>query len=199
MPWIEYKGERIQESAFLLQWLKKKMDSDLDAELTAEQQAIAGAFQHQVECHLLPLALWFQWCDHPNSIQPALHVPWLFQARTRRTLQKSIHIRLQAMGLGTRLAVWEAAKEDVDRLCCFLGTKQFMMGTKGPTTVDTVVFGCLVHLLYFDVDRTELGEYVAQKLNLVRYTDLILQRYFPDQYMHLLSRHRPPVHENKFA
>ena len=51
-PWMTYNGEDVADSQFCIEYLKDKLGISLDKHLSAEERAIARAFQKMVEENL---------------------------------------------------------------------------------------------------------------------------------------------------
>jgi hypothetical protein len=75
-PWITYNGEDVADSEFAIDYLNKKMDIDVNKHLTAEQKAVAKAFQRLVEDNLYWSVI--------TSIQSIIISPSLIYKRASR-------------------------------------------------------------------------------------------------------------------
>ena len=49
LPWIQYDGDEISDSTFCIEYLEKKFDRHLNADLSDEDKAISRAFIKMVE------------------------------------------------------------------------------------------------------------------------------------------------------
>lgn len=49
IPWIEYNGEKVADSQFAIEYLKKKFDVDLDKDLSPSQKGQSRAFRKMFE------------------------------------------------------------------------------------------------------------------------------------------------------
>ena len=63
-----------------------------------------------------------------------------------------------------------------------LGDNEYVMGGSEPTLIDCTVFGFLCHLLYLPGPEPLLGNVDKEEKyqNLVRYTERMKERYWPD-------------------
>ena len=49
IPWIELNGEKIGDSSFIIKYLNKTFDVDLNAGFTKEERAIAHSWRKMIE------------------------------------------------------------------------------------------------------------------------------------------------------
>ena len=52
IPWIEYNGEIISDSSFIIRHFNKEMGTEFNKGLTPEQKAVAHALQKMAEEHM---------------------------------------------------------------------------------------------------------------------------------------------------
>ena len=104
LPYIEDDGVRIADSTFIRWHLETKYQIDFDRGLTAEQRAIAWAFEKMAEDHVYWALLHARWMDDANFARgpivffrkvPAPVRP-IVAAMVRRHMRKALH----AHGMG---------------------------------------------------------------------------------------------------
>ena len=104
LPYIEDDGERIADSTFIRWHLEKKYRIDFDRGLTAEQRAVAWAFEKMAEDHLYWTLVDARWMDDanfhkgPSEFFGRLPAPLrpIVIAMVRRQVRKALH----AHGMG---------------------------------------------------------------------------------------------------
>ena len=48
-PWIEYNGDIVPDSSFILKYLNEKFNVSMDAKLTSQEKGVARALQRLAE------------------------------------------------------------------------------------------------------------------------------------------------------
>jgi len=184
LPYIDDDGSIVPDSTFIRWRLEKKYGVDLDRGLSAEQRAIAWAFEKMAEDHLYWALVHGRWMDDENFTKgpaqffrsvPAPMRPFI-TAMVRRQLRKTLH----GQGFG-RLSVQEIAAlatRSIDAIADFLGEKPFFMGSE-PTGVDATIFAFVAGVLcpHFDLP---IRAAAARHDNLRRYVSRMTARFYPD-------------------
>ncbi len=182
-PWIVDGDLAMGDSELIIAYLKRTYGVDPDAELSAEERAIAVAWHRLFEEHYHQAyehQLFFgrggpERMDVFAQAVPAIMRPF-FKAFFSRHLSRQLYARgVVRHGEETLIAM---AKADLDAASAFLGEKQFFLGDK-PRTIDACVFGFLGVSIYVEGDNP-LFRYAASLDNLVRYTERMQARFFPE-------------------
>ncbi|GAB1608545.1 failed axon connections homolog [Argonauta hians] len=179
-PWITYNGEVVSDSQFIIEYLNKKFNIDLNSNLTAEQQGIARAMQKMVEENLFwALALIrFVYCYSDPSLQKLIPVPKIVIWNVKRIILKQSYC--QGLGRHSQSEVEKIAMEDLKALSHFIGEKKFLMGEE-PCETDCAIFGIIA------VTRQMPESSICTKMiedgiypNLTKYFDRLKDLYWPD-------------------
>ena len=184
LPYIDDDGERIADSTFIRWHIEKKYGFDFDRGLTAEQRAVAWAFEKMVEDHLYWALVDARWVDDGNFNKgsrnffhkvPAPVRPIVI-AIVRRQVRKSLYA--QGMGRHSPAEMARLATRGVDAIADYLGEKPYFMGGE-PTGVDATMFGFVAGALcpLFD---TPIRTAAERHDNLKRYVGRMTARYYPD-------------------
>jgi glutathione S-transferase len=185
LPYIEDDGERIADSTFIRWHLEKKHGVDFDRGLTAEQRAIAWAFEKMAEDNLYWTVLDARWMvdanfdKGPRAFFKAVPMPLrpLIVALVRSQVRKAL--RAHGMGRHTRAEIEALGARGIEALATYLGQKPFFMGSE-PVGVDATVFGFVASALCPDFD-TPLRTAAERHDNLRRYVGRMAARYYPDR------------------
>jgi len=181
-PWIELDGERIGDSELIIELLRKRLGTDLDADFSSEQKAIGLAWRRTFEEHFHQVLEW-ELFEHPAGIAylrgslgsklPPIVGPALFTA-----LRSQFRKQLYARGIGRHTPEIIAAKgrADVDALASFLGDRSFLLEGR-PSTADAAVFGLLAPMVYWPM-QTPVATHVKTLKTVVDYCDRMRHRCF---------------------
>jgi glutathione S-transferase len=183
LPYIDDDGERIADSTFIRWHLENKYRIDFDKGLSAEQRAIAWAFEKMAEDNLYWALVDARWFDEGNFAKgpknffrqiPALVRP-LMVAFIRRRLKRTLYG--QGLGRHTGTEIVALGTRSIAAIADFLGSKPFFMGSE-PSGVDATVFAFVAGTLcpHFD---TQLRIAAERQDNLRRYVGRMTARYYP--------------------
>jgi glutathione S-transferase len=184
LPFIDDDGERVADSTFIRWHLEKKHGVDFDRSLSAEQRAVAWAFEKMLEDHLYWSALHARWMDDANFAKgPARFfnfVPALIRPAVVFAIRRSVRKRLDAHGMGrhSRPQIEALGIRSIDAMADYLGDKAYFMGAE-PTGVDAAVFAFAAGALcpHFE---TPLRTAAERHDNLRRYVARMTARFYPD-------------------
>lgn len=185
LPYIVDDGEAIADSTFIRWHLEKKYNIDFDRGLSAEQRAVAWAFEKMLEDHLYWAVVRDRWMDDANFAKgprnffravPAPIRP-LVVAMVRRQVRRRLHG--QGMGRHSPEEITALATRSIGATADFLGTKPYMMGAE-PTGLDATAFAFVAGVLcpVFESPLRVAGE---RHDNLKRYVDRMMARFYPRQ------------------
>jgi glutathione S-transferase len=117
----------------------------------------------------------------PERLAEALSVlPALMRPLLSYVLRRQLREQLYARGLGrhTEAQIIAMGQADLDALDAHLQGRTFVVGDR-PSTADATVFGFLGVTIYVAGDNP-LFRHAASLPNLVRYTDTLRSRFFPE-------------------
>lgn len=215
LPFVELNGEEIADSAIIIKQLGEKLNTDLDAGLTAEQKLVAHANISMIENHFAWVIksvftsspeLWVSAfkIDTKKLTPYPLPAPIINLLLKRKWRMAAKKVRAHGIGVHKPEEIQEFGQNDLKVLSDLLGEKDFFFGDK-PTTMDVVAFANLAQLVYMDAEvevalRTYLSEHCP---NLSSFCQRIKERAFPDWDEMLanldLNSHlpKPPPEEEK--
>jgi len=185
LPYIKDDGDLVADSSFIRRHLERKHGINFDRGLSAEQKAIAWAFEKMAEDNLYWAIVDSRWMVDANFDKgprtffnkiPAPVRP-IIVAMIRRQVRKALHAH--GMGRHTRAEIEELAKQDIDAIATYLGQKSFFMGAE-PTGVDATMFAFAANALCPEFD-TSLRTAAERHDNLRRYVGRMTARYYPDR------------------
>ena len=185
LPYIDDDGEQVADSTFIRWYLENKYRIDFDKGLSAEQRAIAWAFEKMAEDHLYWALVDARWSDDANFAKgtseffrkiPSLVRPFLI-AYIRRQVRRALYG--QGMGRHKRAEIVALGTRSIAAIAEFLGTKPFLMGNE-PTGIDATIFAFVAGTLcpHFN---TPLRTAAECHPNLSRYVGRMTARYYPDR------------------
>jgi glutathione S-transferase len=185
LPYIVDNSETIADSTFIRWHIETKYNIDFDRGLSAEQRAIAWAFEKMLEEHLYWAFVYARWMDDANFDRgprnffnkiPAPIRPFLIPMirwRVRRALHGQgfgRHSPEEIVRLGTR---------SINATADFLGDKPYMMGAE-PKGLDATAFAFIAGSLC-PLFETPLRTAAEQRDNLRQYVGRMTMRFYPDQ------------------
>src|SRR5262245_19948017 len=136
LPYIDDDGEQVADSTLIRWHLENKYRIDFDKGLSAEQRAVAWAFEKMAEDHLYWALVDARWFDEANFAKgprnffrkiPAPVRP-LMVAFIRRRLKRTIYG--QGMGRHTGAEIVAVGTRSIAAIADFLGPKPFFMGSE---------------------------------------------------------------------
>src|SRR5262249_16944457 len=184
LPYIDDHGEQVADSTLIRWYLENKYRIDFDKGLSAEQRAIAWAFEKMAEDNLYWTLVDARWFDEVNFAKgpknffrkiPAPVRP-LMVAFIRRQLQRTIYG--QGAGRHPGVGCRGPGRRGIAGIADFFGPKPFFMGIQ-PAGVDATIFAFVAGALcpHFD---TPLRSAAERHENLRRYVGRMTGRYYPD-------------------
>ncbi|MGB6086488.1 Tom37 metaxin N-terminal-like domain-containing protein [Parvibaculum sp.] len=78
LPFIEFEGERVGDSALILDYLKEKIGLDLDDGLTSSERALSHMIERRVEERLYWVIVHSRWIDNWMQTKAAIFGNTLF-------------------------------------------------------------------------------------------------------------------------
>lgn len=184
IPFIDDNGTRIGDSTFIRWHIERAHGIDLDGGLSTVQRAQAWAIERLLEDHLYFAMIHVRWMDDANFARgPSLFfnaVPEAIRAQTVADARERVRATLHGHGLGRHsdAEIIALGARSLASLAALMSENRFLMGDD-PTASDATAFGMLAGILtpFFD---TRLRDAALAHENLVRYTQRMMQRYYPD-------------------
>ena len=159
-----------------------KCGHDLDAGLSAEQQAESAAFCALIEERLHVALLYSWWEDAVNYdvvVRPALgellpiplcyYLPW--------AMRKRVHSQLARRRCASPDVAYALGETAIAALAVRLGERPYFHGAK-PTVVDASAFAYLSAVLRCPLPNQRLRQALQKHASLVRYVERISQSFF---------------------
>lgn len=184
IPYIVDDGRLLGDSTFIRWHIEEKYGIDLDAGLSAEQRAIAWAFEKMAEDNLYWVVVDLRWSDRgnfdkgPRAFFRGVPAParGAVIAMVRRQVRKSLYH--QGIGRHSRAEIERLGVRSITAIADFLGSKPFLMGDE-PTGVDAAMFafvsGTLCPLFQSPVQAAAWS-----RETLRRYVGRMTARFYPD-------------------
>lgn len=185
LPFIEDGDERIPDSSFIIEYLQKKYGDPLDADLSAEQRAIARGFAKMMDEHLYWCLVWMRWASDAlwPEVKAALFgkLPPLVRNLIAKKARSKVLKDLYAQGVGrhSREEILHLATADLKALADYLGDKSYFFGDK-PSSLDAVAFGFLSELALAPL-QSEETQIIKKFPNLVSYCHRVQSNYYSAQ------------------
>jgi glutathione S-transferase len=185
LPFIEDNGYKLADSRVIIRYLQQHYGDSLDEHLSAEQNAMALAWQRLLEEHLYWVCMYSRWQYGAENWQ--INKQAIFQGLPQPMADMvaaiyRLRIRGQMRGHGIgRLAaadIFELGLRDVAALSAALRGKTFLLGIR-PSSIDASAFGVLINLLACPVS-SPVKNYALTQSPLVDYCRRIQVRYFPE-------------------
>jgi glutathione S-transferase len=184
LPYIDDDGERVADSTFIRWHLERKYHIDFDKGLSAEQRAVAWAFEKMAEDNLYWALVDARWLDETNFTKgpkeffrkiPAPARPLLI-AFIRRQLKRTLYG--QGMGRHNQAEIVALGTRSIAAIAEFLGNKPFFVSSE-PTGIDATIFAFVAGTLCPRFD-TPLRTAAESHDNLKHYVGRMTARYYPD-------------------
>jgi glutathione S-transferase len=185
LPYIKDDDALIADSTFIRRHLERKHQINFDRGLSAEQKAIAWAFEKMAEDNLYWAIVDSRWMVDANFDKgprtffdkiPAPVRP-LIVPMIRRQIRKTLYAH--GIGRHTRAEIEEIGAEGINAIATYLGQKSFFMGPE-PTGVDATMFAFAASALCPQFD-TPIRTAAERHENLRRYVGRMTARYYPDR------------------
>jgi glutathione S-transferase len=185
LPYVDDDGERVADSTFIRWHLEGKHKIDFDRGLSAEERAVAWAFEKTAEDHLYWALLDARWMDDANFNQgprsffraaPAPIRP-LIVAMVRRKVRQAL--KAHGMGRHTPAEIAALGTRSIDAMAAYLGPKPFFMGAE-PLGVDATIFAFVAGALC-PAFATPIRGAAERHDNLKRYVGRMTARFYPER------------------
>ena len=182
LPYIDDDGTIVSDTTFIVEHLKSRHGDPLDAGLTAQERAVATAFQRLFEENLYWAVVHTRWADAAGwatthkaffATMPA-PLRWFVPALARRGVLAQL--RGHGMGRHSVAEIHAIGCRDVTAVADFLADKPFMLGEQ-PTSLDATAHAFLASLLWAPVD-SPIRRHAQSRPTLEAYCQRMKARYF---------------------
>lgn len=183
LPYIDDDGVKVADSTMIRWHLEKTHGIDFDCGFSAEQKAVAWAFEKLCEDNIYWGLVRNRWVSGdnfdkgPRQFFKSIPAPLrqLIVAKSRRDVRVALH----GQGLGRHSTAESESMtiHGIDALADFLGDKPFLMGD-APCGGDATVFSWVAGLLCPLFEGPNLNA-TRRHANLVAYRDRGMARWYP--------------------
>lgn len=178
VPWIEYSGTNMCDSQLCMEYLKIKLNLDLDDHLSVKEKAISTAFQRMVDEHTYWVMVHWRW-DFDREKICFKQANWGSLALTVSAYLQRRAAWTQGVGRHNKEELLEIVRKDFSALSDFLGTKHFFFGDR-PSCVDCSVFGQLSQFLWHLPGSEPNAMLKKEFLNLYEFCHRMKDHFWPD-------------------
>lgn len=188
LPYIDHDGILVADSSFIIEYLTRVFETDLDAGMTPREQALAHAMQGMLEERLYFTAVYLRWKDPrgwailgpevaalagrggvPGPLRGAV-------AGFSRAPIKALHA--QGMGRHSPDEVETAACRDLEALATLLGEGPYFFGDR-PRTFDAIAWSFVQGMRRFPLESRPRAQ-VLDNPALMAWADRIEAAYWPE-------------------
>jgi glutathione S-transferase len=182
LPYIDDGGTIVADTTFIVEYLKGRYGDPLDGGLSAQERAVATAFQRLFEENLYWALVQTRWAEEAGwektreaffGTMPA-PLRWLVPRLARRGLLAEL--RGHGMGRHSAAEIHAIGCRDVTAIADFLADKAFMLGEQ-PTSLDATAYAFLANLLWAPVD-SPIQRHARDRPTLEAYCQRMKARYF---------------------
>jgi len=183
-PYIEDGGKIVADSSFILEYLSKKHNIEMDDWLSDEQRATAHLVGKSLEENLYWCLVHSRWIDNDTWPQVKEHffsnMPFPLNKIIPAVARRGTVKRINGHGMGSHSneEVLDIAKKSFASLAVLLNDKPYFFGEK-MSSLDLIVFAQLSSHTLATLDNPMIR--AAQKHeNLLAFTRRIQETYFPN-------------------
>ena len=184
LPYVCDGDTVLADSTLVIDYLKATYGDPLDAWLSAEQRAVALAFQRLLEENLYWALLHSRWMEPQGwamtqaAFFGALPVPlrWIIPPLARRGMRQQL--RGHGMGRHTTQEIHAIGQRDITALADFLGHKPYFMGDE-PCSLDACAYAFLANLVWVPLESA-LQQHAARYPQLEVYCRRMRSHYYTD-------------------
>lgn len=183
MPCLEIDGKRLYDSGLIIDYLQAQQ-KNIDAHLSAAQQADALMVRRMLEEHLYWGIVYSRWIDPAGWLQwkkiMFAKLPFFLRGAVSVMAKRGVKAELHGHGLGRH------RPEDIDRLmnndlhalATLLGQKPYYFGEKA-SSIDAAICAAVGAILFTPWDYS-LKAAVFSHQNLLDHYARMIKAYFPE-------------------
>ncbi|OWF39913.1 failed axon connections homolog [Mizuhopecten yessoensis] len=177
VPFLEYNGEEVSDSEFILEFLSKEKNFDMHKGLTAEQIGVGRAFQKMAEENTYWCFVADRWVlDKNNTALKEFGIPRYLWGRMQGKIRTMIHA--QGLGRHTPEEIRHIMSNDLTALSYFIGSKKFLFGDEA-CKFDCAIFGILAEIRWASFGGFGTSV-IKQYPNLCDYCERMKKTFWPD-------------------
>jgi glutathione S-transferase len=183
LPFIEDGGERIADSAHIIDHLKRTRGVDPDAHLDDAQRSVFLLVQRTLEEHYA-FVLAYTHLFHDEGLRYTRSrfdaIPAFIRPFVARAVKKQVKAILWQQGLlrHSHDEIMRAAIADWTGVLSVMSKGPFFFGEK-PTGLDATVFGTLASTVLTPIE-SPIRDFLRAKPEVVAYAERIRSRFFPE-------------------
>lgn len=182
LPYVQDGTTVIADSNLIIDYLKTTYGDRLDVWLSAEQRAVALAFQRLLEENLywaLLYSRWMEpkgWADIKDVFFGKMPRPlrWFIAPLARRSMRQQLHGH--GMGRHSAQEIYAIAARDITALADFLADKPYFMGDE-PCALDASAYAFLANIVWVPLESA-LQQHALQYPRLEVYCRRMRSRYY---------------------
>ena len=182
LPYVQDGTTVIADSNLIIDYLKTTYGDRLDVWLSAEQRAVALAFQRLLEENLywaLLYSRWMEpkgWADIKDVFFGKMPRPlrWFIAPFARSSMRQQLHGH--GMGRHSAQEIYAIAARDITALADFLADKPYFMGDE-PCALDASAYAFLANIVWVPLEST-LQQHALQYPRLEVYCRRMRSRYY---------------------
>ncbi len=153
LPYIVDKGETIADSSFIVEYLEKTYNVQLDRDLSSEKAAIARLVTGALEERLYFALVYSRWADDTNW--PEIKNTWfgdlppIVRSFLPNIVRKGVVKSLAGQGIELHKPeeIYHIGVRDIQALVDLIGDQKYLL-CNSPTSVDAVAFSFVANLLH---------------------------------------------------
>ena len=183
LPFIEDGGERIADTAIIIEHLKRTRDVDPDAHLDASQRATALLVQRTLEEHYAFVVAYTHLIREDGVRHTRARfdsVPSIVRPLVVHTVEEQIKNLLWQQGILRHADedIIESGLRDWRAVLVVMSDGPFFFGNE-PTSVDAVVFGALATSMLTPIE-SPIRDFLRARPACITYAERIRSRFFPE-------------------
>jgi glutathione S-transferase len=189
LPYIDHDGIVLSDSTFILEYLSRVFEIDLDAGMNAREQSLAHTMQCMLEEHLYFTTLYLRWKDargwavmepEVSAMAGRMGVPGPLRGAVAAMVRRGPLRALKAQGMGRHTVdeVETLACRDLEALVTLLGDGPYFFGDR-PRTFDAIAWAFVQGIRRVPIDNRPRA-LVLDSPALNAWADRIEAAYWPE-------------------
>jgi len=184
LPWIEYKGEKKNDSNMIMDYLNQTFEVNLDKDLSNEQLALGRAVKSMLEENTYWALVYNRYVDQFQDFKKLVPTPSggsLGFNVSQKMFQRKMQKCLDGQGLGrhSKEELYKIAEDDLKSLSDLLGEKEYLLG-ENPSSYDCTVFGLCANILYSGMENPMCTYIKENAKNISALCDRMKELYWHD-------------------
>ncbi|MFK8030414.1 MAG: glutathione S-transferase family protein [Gammaproteobacteria bacterium] len=184
LPYIVDKGETIADSSFIIEYLEKAYEVQLDRDLSSHKQGIARMIAGALEERLYFALVYNRWADDTNW--PTIKETWfsdlpsIVRSFAPNLIRKGVVNSLKGQGTALHDAdeIYHLGCRDLQALIDILGDQKYLLGSTA-TSVDAIAFSFVANILYTPFPGP-MKDFVKEQPVLTAYCQRMGKNIYPE-------------------